>query len=124
MNHNTLGRFGGWALVLLAATQGLLLGVRQWPGSVASDPWLTAGDHGLRGKRPGASGAHSPPHLAQPFVDGEAAYARVPGHSGHGVRGFEPPAMWSKFGKGSYAPSHPQPRSYDLRSVLTPMQGQ
>ena len=44
MNHNTLGRFGGWALVLLAATQGLLLGLRPWPGSVASDPWLTAGD--------------------------------------------------------------------------------
>jgi len=31
MNHNTLGRFGGWALVLLAATQGLLLGLRPWP---------------------------------------------------------------------------------------------
>jgi hypothetical protein len=45
MNHNTLGRFGGWALVLVAATQGLLLGLRQWPGSIASDPWLTAGDH-------------------------------------------------------------------------------
>ena len=45
MNHNTLGRFGGLALLLLAATQGLLLGLRQWPGSVASDPWLTAGDH-------------------------------------------------------------------------------
>jgi thiol-disulfide isomerase/thioredoxin len=45
MNHNTLGRFGGWALVLLAATQGLLLGLRQGPASVASDPWLTAGDH-------------------------------------------------------------------------------
>jgi len=44
MNHNTLGRFGGWALMLLAATQGLLLGLRPWPGSVASDPWLTAGD--------------------------------------------------------------------------------
>jgi hypothetical protein len=44
LNHNTLGRFGGWALVLLAATQGLLLGLRPWPGSVASDPWLTAGD--------------------------------------------------------------------------------
>jgi hypothetical protein len=28
MNHNTLGRFGGWALLLLAATQGLLLGLR------------------------------------------------------------------------------------------------
>jgi len=45
MNHNTLGRFGGWALLLLAATQGLLLGLRQWPVPVASDPWLTAGDH-------------------------------------------------------------------------------
>ena len=45
MNYNTLGRFGGWALLLLAATQGLLLGLRQWPGSVASDPWLAAGDH-------------------------------------------------------------------------------
>ncbi len=44
MNHNTLGPLGGWALVLLAATQGLLLGLRPWPGSVASDPWLTAGD--------------------------------------------------------------------------------
>jgi hypothetical protein len=44
MNHNTLGRFGGWALLVLAATQGLLLGLRQWPGSVASDPWLAAGD--------------------------------------------------------------------------------
>jgi len=44
MNHNTLGRFGGWALVLLAATQGLLLGLRPWPDSVASDPWLTTGD--------------------------------------------------------------------------------
>ena len=45
MNHNTLGRFGGWALLVLAATQGLLLGLRPWPGSVASDPWLAAGDH-------------------------------------------------------------------------------
>jgi hypothetical protein len=45
MNHNTLGRFGGWALLVLAATQGLLLGLRQWPGAVASDLWLTAGDH-------------------------------------------------------------------------------
>jgi hypothetical protein len=44
MNHNTLGRFGGWALLVLAATQGLLLGLRPWPGSVASDPWLAAGD--------------------------------------------------------------------------------
>ena len=61
MNHNTLGCFGGWALLLLAATQGLLLGLRQGPASVASDPWLTAGDLGLRGKRPGASGAPSPP---------------------------------------------------------------
>ena len=45
MNHNTLGRFGGWALLVLATTQGLLLGLRPWPGSVASDPWLAAGDH-------------------------------------------------------------------------------
>jgi hypothetical protein len=66
MNHNTLGRFGGWTLVLLAATQGLLLGLRQWPGSVASDPWLTAGDLGLRGKSPGASGARSPPAPERP----------------------------------------------------------
>jgi hypothetical protein len=44
MNHSTLGRFGVWALMLLAATQGLLLGLRPWSGSVASDPWLTAGD--------------------------------------------------------------------------------
>jgi hypothetical protein len=27
------------------ATQCLLLGLRQWPDSVASDPWLAAGDH-------------------------------------------------------------------------------
>ncbi len=45
MNHNTLGRFGGWGLLVLAATQGLLLGFHQWPGSVTSDPWLAAGDH-------------------------------------------------------------------------------
>jgi hypothetical protein len=60
MNHNTLGRFGGWALLLLAATQGLLLGLRPWPGSVASDPWLAAGDHGLRGKEARGLGCSKP----------------------------------------------------------------
>jgi len=40
MNHNTLGRFGGWALVLLAATQGLLMGLRPppWPGGGGRHP--------------------------------------------------------------------------------------
>jgi hypothetical protein len=60
MNHNTLGRFGGLALLLLAATQGLLLGLRPWPGSVASDPWLAAGDHGLRGKEARGLGCSQP----------------------------------------------------------------
>jgi len=36
------------------------------------------------------------------MTDGEAAYARVPAHSGQGVRSFKPPALWSKFGRDSY----------------------
>jgi hypothetical protein len=68
MNHNTLERFGGWALLLLAATQGLLLGLRPWPGSVASDPWVTAGNRlihsGSFGFATAAPGGLGPKRLA------------------------------------------------------------
>ena len=61
MNHNTLGRFGGWALLLLAATQGLLLGLRPWSGGPEPPP---GGGPGRRA-RPNPDSAPGDPELLQ-----------------------------------------------------------